>query len=421
MLSTTISLFNSIANQYQNMRDVKTVASMRLISNHIEDQVISAGLPVDFYAGFQRFSRFPNQLKRYTALGAACRRVYVFGVADATPPPIPGIEYIDIDPNSPLAQEWFLLIETPQFWTTLLTQEQTGRDRDGAERRYDGLWTYEAQVAERASLLISQAMGNSYQPVRERDYNSQVQHVAAIAGRMIGQADTLRHANFRRTSQVKMVNQTVETIDQFGATPAGLAQLAVQLNTTFGAQDAAIVTGAAGRFSVAAAEGDTLAVGRAMTEHDGAIGRALRGEPTMAQDLRRQREMLLPGAQSVAAAPIISGGTTLGLIAVGLPEAHGWDPSDLESLTALGKLLGRAMEQRPAPTHVSSAGSGEQSVRLEQVIAKLRWPIGRMSDLHARFEQSGPLNTAQREIMAEFNIIANSLNRAFGQAKPPVE
>lgn len=110
-----ISLFRSIANQYQSLRQVNTVSMMNLISHQIEDQIIQHGLPVDFYAGFQRFSHFPDQMRRYARLGTVCRRVYVFGIADCQPPSIPGIEFLPLLPGSALTREWFLFVNTPSF------------------------------------------------------------------------------------------------------------------------------------------------------------------------------------------------------------------------------------------------------------------------------------------------------------------
>ncbi len=99
-----VSLFRSIASQYKDLRGVNTVAMMNSISRLIENQLIENQLPVNFYAGFERFSHFPDQLRRYSRLGAVCRRVYVFGVPDIRPPSIPGIEFVELSPTSPLAR-----------------------------------------------------------------------------------------------------------------------------------------------------------------------------------------------------------------------------------------------------------------------------------------------------------------------------
>ncbi|HEY9297144.1 MAG TPA: DICT sensory domain-containing protein, partial [Phormidium sp.] len=107
-----ISLFRSIASQYQDLRSVHSLATMNVISHLIEDQILNHKLTVDLYAGFQRFSDFSEQLPRYMRLGDMCRRVFVFGVADIQPPSIPGIEFIELSPTSALGRERFLLVNT---------------------------------------------------------------------------------------------------------------------------------------------------------------------------------------------------------------------------------------------------------------------------------------------------------------------
>ena len=73
-----ISIYRSTAGQYENLRSVNKVPMMNAISHSIEEQVINHALPVNFYAGFERLSRFPAQTLLYGRLGAAARRVYIF-------------------------------------------------------------------------------------------------------------------------------------------------------------------------------------------------------------------------------------------------------------------------------------------------------------------------------------------------------
>ena len=60
-----ISLYNLIVNEYRNLMSVNTVDMMNTISRRIEETVIDNALPIDFYAGFQRFSFFQLQQARY--------------------------------------------------------------------------------------------------------------------------------------------------------------------------------------------------------------------------------------------------------------------------------------------------------------------------------------------------------------------
>ena len=96
----TLSLYRSIAERYHHLRHIRTVAMMTAISHQIERQVLKHHMPIDFYAGFQRFSAFPQQRQRYEHLGAVCQRVYIFGIADVQPPSIPGTKDVFVQAAS---------------------------------------------------------------------------------------------------------------------------------------------------------------------------------------------------------------------------------------------------------------------------------------------------------------------------------
>ncbi len=183
---------------------------MNTISHQIEDQIIQHQLLVDFFAGFQRLSNFPDQHRRYGRLGGICRRVYVFGVPDYQPPPVAGIEFVDISATSALACEWFLLVDTPGFWVTLVAKEVDGKDPITSGRRFDGIWSFDEAVVDRISLLISQVMEIPYQPVRQRNYSQQNAHISEICNRMLGTLEQSESINQRRWMQLRAVQSIAE-------------------------------------------------------------------------------------------------------------------------------------------------------------------------------------------------------------------
>ncbi|MEM7033795.1 MAG: DICT sensory domain-containing protein [Chloroflexota bacterium] len=137
-MSNKTSLFNLISTEFTGLLSVNTVDVMNIISHQIEDTVINHKLPVDFFAGFQRYSFLNRQRARYERLARIARRVFVFGIPDDKTPDIPGIEYIPLDASDSLAQEWFLVINTPNFYTALMTREVEGRDVITGGRRFEG-------------------------------------------------------------------------------------------------------------------------------------------------------------------------------------------------------------------------------------------------------------------------------------------
>ena len=344
----SISLFRSVANQYQGLRSVNTVSTMNTISRLIEDQIINHTLPVNFYAGFERFSYFPAQLRRYGRLGATSRRVYVFGVPDVRPPSIPGVEFIDISVSSPLAREWFLLVDTPDFWATLLTQEVDGQDAIRGGRQFDGIWSFDEQVADRASLLLSQEMGLPYTPVTRRNYASQMNHVAEINGRMVGLLENNRLSGHRRWKRLTVIQKVAELALKNQPLGVTLTEIAETLHTIFGANDVSIVVAdAKNAFNVASAVGGAVA-GVVDQAGNGPLAQSIvQRRVVKVADARqsRMREPLLPAALSLIAAPVLSKSGVYGAITVGDPDAQQWSDEDGEMLAAVSHTLASIIDR----------------------------------------------------------------------------
>ncbi|MCU0491078.1 MAG: ATP-binding protein [Chloroflexaceae bacterium] len=225
-----ISLYRMIPPDVRDTVFVNSVPLMNVISHEIEDVVINNELPVDFYAGFQCFSFFARQLNRYRKLAAICRRVFVWGVADITPPAIPGVEYIPISPDDSLAREWFLVVDTPEFFTALLTQEQTyGQQVAPGQRRFKGIWTYDPDLVGRSYLLLSQVLGQHFKPVQQRNYERQNRFLIQISNRLVKRQDRTDNALQRNAllqnglaqSNTPMLvldsSQTIVTVNPVGA------------------------------------------------------------------------------------------------------------------------------------------------------------------------------------------------------------
>ncbi len=399
----SISLFRSIANQYENLRSVNSVPMMNVISHHIEDQVINHKLPVNFYAGFERFSYFPDQLRRYGRLGAVARRVYVLGVPDVKPPSIPGIEFIEIEPNAPLAREWFLLIDTPDFWTVLLTQEVEGRDAATGGRRFDGLWSFDAQVVDRVSLLISQVMGTNYEPVARRNYDQQNVHIAEISSRMIERLDRAEIAKQRSWAQTHTLQKMVEVVAKNRETPKMLQDAAQLLHTMFGATGVVITHQQADhQFAIAAAEGDAIMGSPQLRIDDSPSSKAVtQGTLVRIADVHksREREPLLPTAQTLIVAPLTGRQRIHGAVIVGNTEPNQWTEADAETIKAIASMLAVAMEVQ------------QGVVPDDEMIHNIKAIIGHMMVLHRTLRSDSNLTPTQHEIVGQMDRLTVTLAR----------
>lgn len=417
----SISLFRSIARQYQNLRAVNTVPMMNTISHLIENQVIKHRLPVNFYAGFQLFSRFPAQRGLYAKLGAVCRRVYVFGVPDVQPTAISGIEYIPIAPDSPLAREWFLLVDTPVFWTALMTQETEGQDDLTGGRRYDGLWTFDKEVVDRASLLMSQVMNTSYAPVAQRNYVQQTTHIAEISGRLISRLEGSRLHTRRRLVRLSTLHKLAEAQlvhDQL----LNLLQEAAQiLRTVFGAGDAAIALNDDGdRYIISAGIGTVNVEGHALLNEQSPSGQAVAsGQPIRLTDVRQAgaRDPLLPNAHALIAVPII-GRRPYGVLTVGANQAADWDDEDSQTLLAFASMLANVIDQY-VDANGNVATPLAYAYRLEQAIYTLRTPMNQILTLQQRLRLEGSLSRTQTELLDQIENLTTTVVATVGDQQQP--
>lgn len=420
-----ISLYRSVAQQYEEVCAVNTVPMMNAISRAIEDQVITHRLPVELYAGFQRFSSFSRQARRYERLGDVGRRVYVFGVPDVDPPRIPGVEYVALDPSDDLAREWFLLVDTPALWTALVTREEPGRDPLTGGRRFTGLWSFDAQVTERIALLISQHMGRGFRPVHGRDAAAQTRHIAEMSSALLGRLERRRLSELRERSRVRALQQFSAAASQghggwIGAAPVLLLRELVKiLAAVFGASDVAVAYDPQGKgeFQIVATDEHTAPTTLLLRRGDGPSGRAIsEGRLVSVGDVARagDRDPLLPTAASVLAAPVMGRRRTYGVITVSGATPGLWEPGDGQTLAAIADILALAVEREPAP---DPRPSSEYARRLAAAIVRMREPVLRMASVQGRMEAAGPLTHAQRAILDEHARLADDLARSLGAAR----
>jgi DICT domain-containing protein/putative methionine-R-sulfoxide reductase with GAF domain len=381
---------------------------MNAISHLIENQVIQHRMPVDFYAGFQRFSHFPVQLRRYSRLAASCRRVYVFGIPDIAPPLISGIEWIELSPTDPLAREWFVLVNAPEFWSALIAQQLNSRDEITGGRRFNTLWTYDEQVVERGALLISQLLNDVYRPVPARNYAAQSNAIAGISGQLVEMLEGQRRIGQRRWARLLTLHRALEALGRRRHHTELCADITEILHDLFGAAGAvAAFVEPDGALRVPASAGDT-AVLPPPTLTEGISAQAfMQGRAMLLSDpdAERHSDPLVPAARSVCAAPIVGRGRVLGVLTVGDPRVGVWSDEDAETLQAIAALLAYTAENLPLPGH---GLLGALQAR------RMRAALTQLTSLQQRLRQEGPLTSEQRAVLTRIEQITAVLTQSFG-------
>jgi DICT domain-containing protein/putative methionine-R-sulfoxide reductase with GAF domain len=383
---------------------------MTAISQLIEQQVMQRRMPVDFYAGFQRFSHFSVQVRRYSQLAARCRRVYVFGVPDITPPTITGIEWVELAPTDPLAREWFVLVNAPDFWSALIAQQLHGRDELTGGRRFETLWTYDEQIVERGALLISQLLNDFYRPVPARNYAAQSSAIAGISGQLVELLEAQRRVSQRRWARLLSLHRALEALSRRRHHRELCADLVQILHDLFGAAGAVVAAvEPGGGVRLIAGMGDVALVAPAHLG-DGASAQALsHGRPMLTSDVSPQRPIdpLVPAARSVCAAPIIGRGRILGVLTVGDLRPGIWCAEDVETLQTLAGLLAYTAEPHPQPP--PGLSNQLQSRRMRAALSQL-------VNLQQRLSQEGPLTDEQRSTLTQIEQITALLRQSVGSA-----
>jgi len=181
-------------------------ATMQEISYRIEGGIKAANVRGVFYASFQQLSRFADQIHRYRELAAYCERIYVFGIPDWTPPAIENVVYVPLARDSGLAKEWFLVYDTPGYFTSLIAHDTTGLDVPREQRVFKGVWTFQETIVSRLRGALDAALERVHQPVLRRDYEQQQRLSAGIISEVVHSLERGNREIRRMYDQVQATN-----------------------------------------------------------------------------------------------------------------------------------------------------------------------------------------------------------------------
>lgn len=154
-VSHTFTLFPLVSHNHQSSLFLHDRDSMAIMSHEIESHLARTSRIAHVFAGFQKLSKFMNEEHRYRHLAGLGHTIYIFGVPDVLPSSIPNINFIFLTDNDALAREWFVITDTPEFYSALVAEElleissQAEIQKIGPKGLYHGLWTFDP-------LLISE-------------------------------------------------------------------------------------------------------------------------------------------------------------------------------------------------------------------------------------------------------------------------
>lgn len=134
--------------------------TMTIISNEIENATLLDDANTTIFAGFQRFSSFVPQRKRYERIAKKSQSVWVFGVPDVVLPTIPNIHYIPLKETDQLAKEWFVVSYGQDYFSALATEELTRWGTQDEKREFKGVWSFDLDLVSILYEWLERSVGH---------------------------------------------------------------------------------------------------------------------------------------------------------------------------------------------------------------------------------------------------------------------
>lgn len=171
------SIFEAVSSKFSHLeRSIYSRPSMLAISHAIEDVVMKFELNADLFVSFEKFQFFLYEKERYLQLEKHCAKVFVFarGIDYSAVTEFSNTIFVEIPANSPLADEWSIIVNHPKHTIMLTTTEQYDRCLPGSEdfRFFKGFLSFSPAVVKVAVNIVVENLkwaGVEYRPYEITD------------------------------------------------------------------------------------------------------------------------------------------------------------------------------------------------------------------------------------------------------------
>lgn len=156
----------------------------------LEDTILAADYMPLMITAFQRGKWYLQEADRYGDIAEKSQQIVILaapeaGFAEHPTSQKPNVALVSLDTTDPVAQEWHLIILSPNYTAMVLCQELSEADygvmglpKHDLERKFYGFWTFEPDlVLETAKLAIDHLA--SYNPGLQQQLTAQVNEIAA--------------------------------------------------------------------------------------------------------------------------------------------------------------------------------------------------------------------------------------------------
>jgi signal transduction histidine kinase len=169
---------------------------------------MAGGIFTRIFAGFQKFSYFLPRLDRYRELARVADGIWIFGLPDVDLPVIPGLFYVPLCESDRLVSEWFLVVDSPEYFTALTAQDLSGFDVPASRRRFRGVWTFEDTLVHHLQVTLTRSLGLPPLTIVDqlpRDYRFQLRQLAESTSRLVAMLE-------RRNQDLSQARQLQEDL-----------------------------------------------------------------------------------------------------------------------------------------------------------------------------------------------------------------
>ncbi|NJO77471.1 MAG: metal-dependent phosphohydrolase [Cyanobacteria bacterium RM1_2_2] len=155
----------------------------------LEDAILSADYQPLMITAFQRGKWYLEEANRYGEIADRARQVVIMAAAESGFAEHPTsqkaiVELVSLDPEDAVAQEWHLIIVSPNYTAMVLCQElseadygKAGQPKADLERKFYGFWTFEPSLVIETAELAIEHIGR-YNPTLQQKLAAQVAEIS---------------------------------------------------------------------------------------------------------------------------------------------------------------------------------------------------------------------------------------------------
>ncbi|MCG8346441.1 MAG: hypothetical protein MI924_01490, partial [Chloroflexales bacterium] len=340
------SLFAAAQEISDQKRSRLPIDALLIIGRQLKRVVQEHRLNANLMIGTMRFSLFRLYEGHIAQFASFCQSVTVYGEADVEPPAIPGVEFVALKPGTLLCREWFLVIDSPSFWGSLITRAVADQQATNTRRYlFEVILNCDESVVNAVNQLLSMIQPRPEPNPITRDQLANRTHWARVAYALATHSEANRLA----------LTVSLSTFPEFLAVLSGrtmaferlLSQVTEALYRYCGTSGEIVCRYEDQQLYPLTWSRSHQPAPGIWTDH---IERALQqGAPVLAPlALEDPEQALFPEASAIVVAPLLVNGRTWGVLVLG---QHDIDPSTASgAVRAIGvaALLEKLLASRNA-------------------------------------------------------------------------